>query len=684
MAYLHVEDFRRGQDTRKSAFTAPPGSLRRCVNAHITRGGEIEKRLAFSVVADNLPEDTHGLHVLQGQLVVFGSEFDVDLPPTVQYQRLEHPRGEVMARVLGSHNFNGKIYAVAEFTDGSVHHYYDGVRVQAWDALSRGIADLTGVATILANQIDGTGYTTSTQGNVINVTGPANGVAFPFDSSESITREIIQEATEALPQVVRFTVAGDEYNRPTGGFRITDGPGEVNAIQVDDWAVFVGSVAWEGSATSTAQKVVEAINAFDVGVRLFEARWRPEYPDRVILTVTDDGLLMLEHGVLEVTTSGDLVTAGKDDLQPEREYAGGFNASETYSITLDGEVFQVQGLSAGVGRAVLPFRNKMYAVAQSLLHFTGFSGFPPSPDATAWSPETTGAGFINLSTQDAGSESLIGLGVYQDRLVVFGRSGVQLWHVDPDPDRYELLQLLSGLGTFAPRTIKAYGDGSQDVFFLTDSGVRSLRARDSSMFANAEDVGSPIDQELTEYLATLSSEDRSRAVSGIEPSHGRYFLAVGQRFYVFSHFPGSDIRAWSTYDIGAPIEDIATEAERLYVRAAGKILRYGGSQGQDYGQDYTVEVQTPFMDADNPGADKHLHSIDIGCEGVWSVFLHADPTRPNVSEYLGLVDGSTFGFQPRFPALGNSTHFSLRFVHQDTGPARLASVILHYDTGDMG
>jgi hypothetical protein len=684
MAYLHVEDFRRGQDTRRSAFTAPPGSLRKCMNAHITRGGEVEKRLAFAVVADDLPSDVFGLHVLQGQLIVFGSAFDVDLPPTVQYLRLEHPRGTPMVRLLDSRNFNGKVYAVAEFEDGSVHHYYDGVRVSAWDTLSRGIADLTGVASILANQMEGVGYTTSTQGNVITVTGPENDVPFSFEASESINHEVIQEATDSQPQIVRFTVAGDEFNRPTGGFRITDGPGEVNSIQVDSWAVYVGSVEWDGGAQTTAQKVVDAINGFTSGAHLFEARWRPEYPDRVIITATDDGLVLLEHGVLSVTTSGELVIADEDDLQPGREYAGGFNASETYRITLDGEDFLIQGLSAGVGRAILPFRNKVYSVAQSLLYFTGFSGFPPAADATAWGTENTGAGFINLSTQDAGAESLIGMGVYQDRLVVFGRSGVQLWHVDPDPDRYEMLQVLSGLGTFAPRTIKAYGNGSQDVFFLSDSGVRSLRARDSSMFANAEDVGSPVDQELVEYLATLSLDERSRAVSGIEPAHGRYFLAVGARFYVFSHFPGSDIRAWSSYDMGAPIEDIATEADRLYVRAGDKILRYGGNQGNEYGADYQVEVQTPFMDMDNPGADKHLHSLDVGCEGVWSIYLHPDPTRPNVGEYLGTVDGSTFGLQPRFPVLGNGTHFSLRFVHQESGPAKLTSLILHYDTGEIG
>ena len=52
MPYVIVEDFAGGVDVRKGETTAPPGTARSIVNAHITRGGEIEKRKAFILVAD--------------------------------------------------------------------------------------------------------------------------------------------------------------------------------------------------------------------------------------------------------------------------------------------------------------------------------------------------------------------------------------------------------------------------------------------------------------------------------------------------------------------------------------------------------------------------------------------------------------------------------------------------------
>ena len=47
MPYILVEDFRGGLDTRRMNVTATPGTLVTLENAHITRGGEIEKRPAF-------------------------------------------------------------------------------------------------------------------------------------------------------------------------------------------------------------------------------------------------------------------------------------------------------------------------------------------------------------------------------------------------------------------------------------------------------------------------------------------------------------------------------------------------------------------------------------------------------------------------------------------------------------
>ena len=60
MPYIIIEDFRGGLDKRRMDVHAPPGSLIELTNAHITRGGEIEKRPAFIEVCD-FPAGTIGL-----------------------------------------------------------------------------------------------------------------------------------------------------------------------------------------------------------------------------------------------------------------------------------------------------------------------------------------------------------------------------------------------------------------------------------------------------------------------------------------------------------------------------------------------------------------------------------------------------------------------------------------------
>ena len=45
--YFEIANFQSGMDLRKSPLTAPAGTLRMLQNAHITSGGEVEKRAAF-------------------------------------------------------------------------------------------------------------------------------------------------------------------------------------------------------------------------------------------------------------------------------------------------------------------------------------------------------------------------------------------------------------------------------------------------------------------------------------------------------------------------------------------------------------------------------------------------------------------------------------------------------------
>jgi len=93
MPYVLIEDFKGGVDKRRTVVTSVPGTCVELTNAHITRGGEIEKRRAFKEWA-TLPANTHGLAAGGGRVFVFGSSaitLASTLPASLSYVQFQHP-----------------------------------------------------------------------------------------------------------------------------------------------------------------------------------------------------------------------------------------------------------------------------------------------------------------------------------------------------------------------------------------------------------------------------------------------------------------------------------------------------------------------------------------------------------------------------------------------------------------
>lgn len=72
MEHLTVAKFSYGLDTRRSELTSQPGTLEVCENAHISQGGQVEKRKAFVRVAQT-QSGYYGLQETSNSLNVFGS-----------------------------------------------------------------------------------------------------------------------------------------------------------------------------------------------------------------------------------------------------------------------------------------------------------------------------------------------------------------------------------------------------------------------------------------------------------------------------------------------------------------------------------------------------------------------------------------------------------------------------------
>ena len=793
MAYVFVEDFKSGLDRRKEQVNGTPGSLWEIINAHITRGGAIERRKKF-VSTFSLPTGTIGLHAIGGELYVFGSIATPNgIPSGVTYQRLQHPNGSTaMSAVLSSESNDGKIYVVAEYSNGDRFHFYDGTIVADWiDGIVRadmsnndGIAEhLKGLITASAN------FGATRSGSIITVTGATN-VAYEISSSVNnvaggnndqtlaiaTTQAAVEDATEVLALGTFDVIAGTAATAK-GTVNLDSGAsGSVNGITVNSVQVMSGAVSFTSTLTATATAVASNINAhtstpnytatssgpkvtitaivgtgadpntFGVaatlttiattnvamaggvtnaitsitvdGIEILNTRvdWKisnsatatnlgtalnnfnssPEYagtasgPTSIITAHSGSG--SGANGLnVTVTTVGNVVVSppsamaggiGAVSGQPQKNtftVGGTYQIGDSFNAKLGTENFGYVGNPTNVGKTALTFKSKVYSVVDSLLQFSGVN------TPTIWDSDndvSPGAGFINLASQDEGSESLFAAQAYQGNLAVFARRAIQIWSVDADDANNTFLQTVKNTGTRASRSVEAYGNN--DVFYLSDSGIRSIRARDSSNTASVSDVGTPIDPLVQEYLNTLSDAVIEKAVAVLEPLDDRYWLAVGTRIFVFSFFPGSKISAWSYYDLtddmSSGVSEFARVDDKVYARSGNAIFLYGGASGTTYPNDteIAVTVELPFLTAGTPGTIKNIEGFDAALTGIWTVVIQVDPTNTAATINVGTIGETTYPNKRAVVQTG-TTHFAPKMTCTKAGAATISNLTVHYE-----
>jgi hypothetical protein len=328
------------------------------------------------------------------------------------------------------------------------------------------------------------------------------------------------------------------------------------------------------------------------------------------------------------------------------------------------------------GLYVRTYKSKIFSVAGSVMFFSAVG------DPTDWAG--TGSGAIDMSLEDSDMTECVALEVYYDKLAVFSKSACQLWIVDPDPLRTQYSQTLRQAGTVAPLSVLSYGSG--DVLYVAPDGVRSLRARNSSLAASVSDIGSPLDPAMQALFRTLGEDFMSRAISVLQPVTGRFWVILPDRIYVLSAFPGPKITAWSEYiptdNDGNQFTIVAacTHRQHVIVRDENNnIYSYGGASDTGITYDASpVEIIFPFLAGEKIATKKSYHGIDAAAQGEWSVYAAYNPEDVNAEDYIGKFLGPSYA-QGRLAMEGRSTHLSLRLRSTVDGPLTLSNLVVHYD-----
>jgi hypothetical protein len=690
MSYLAIEDFRAGMDTRRMPVLSVPGSLLELVNGHINRGGEIEKRLAFVPQLD-LPANTFGLAAVGGTMYTFGSvesvSFPTGSPANLVYQRLTAPNSAAMARVIQVSAFSGKPYVIAQFDDGAIYHFYNGVRhAEFVEARARASFNITGGTTVgiqATASLTVTGGINSSGDRIIGIRAGTLAImtsAVQHNGNNDTTAAAIAAAINAFEGDPDFTATasgavvtitavtpGTAFNglelvaTTVGGFTVGSlvnfAGGVDNAITVmtvAGVAIIDQAILHTGDNAQTAALVAAAIN---------EHQSSPEYRAQAVGNKVN--VMIQEAGTVHNGKTLAITTTGNVTLSTaSTTLAGGSNlvtspaGSETY---LPGEYGK-------------PAKTKMYTTAGPLTHFSGID------EPLELNNPTKEAGFINLSTNAEGSERLTAIANYQQNLAIFSERTVQIWYVDVLKSANQQLQVLNNTGAISPLSVQEIGDS--DVFYLSESGLRSLRARDSSNAAFTTDIGNPIDTLILEEI----NKDRLRARESravLEPRDGRYMLAMGSRIYVFSFFPASKVSAWSIYEPGFSVQSWAIVGRRLYCRGDdGKLYLLGGQDGVTY-DDAEVVAYLPYVAAGKPATSKGFTGLDMACEGLWLVQIAADPNNLEALQSVATVEETTFAkghasFQVR------TTHLAVKLTSKNDGYAKIGAMMLHLEPGSQG
>ena len=332
--------------------------------------------------------------------------------------------------------------------------------------------------------------------------------------------------------------------------------------------------------------------------------------------------------------------------------------------------------AAAVGEIAFTADDKIYSASGSVIYFSGITD-PMTWDSTQ--DDANDSGFIDISSRQSATRSIVSIASYYTNTAFFMPNMVSIWTLSSNSSNVTFMESVQGTGTTSPRSVVNYGN--TDVFYLSDSGVRSLRAKDEAVAAYVNDVGSPIDPFVQEWRNASSEYDWQNAQSVVEPVDGRVWIAIGTRIFVFSYFPHSSVSSWSYYDIDFTVDSFAVVGQRLYVRSTDNDLYvYGGLDGTTYPADgeAPVYIETPFYEGQDPSTLKTFTDFDISCEGTWRIGLLTDPADLDASHDLGTVQSESFSAISG-GAIGAGQKMAFNFSSEAAGLATLSGFMIQYN-----
>ena len=592
MASITFDRFDGGLDLRKGASVSDANRMRVCTNAYITTGKGIQKRPCLRKVA-TLETGTVGLRSGNGLLNTFMGTGSVTHANTLfKANLLRHPTTEqAISKMHYGDVFNGFLYVVAEYADGSIwHHYLDDTG--AW-AVS----------------------TTYTKGNLRRPT-VVNGFNY----------EVIDVSIGVTAWAAATAYPVGTFRRPivsnTLRYEVTviAGTGTSGAVE-PVWPTTAGSTIIDNPGANQITWTCRTSNV--------SAASQPIWPTTLGLTINDGGLTWRA------------VSTNISDI----------NCPQT--------------------KQVIKQQSKIYAKGTETVRFCATNA------PRNWTA-VSDAGFLPTGIQAQGSTEVTALGQFgQKKLVVFMVDGIQVWGVDPNPSLSALENIIPNVGT---RYAKSPLGFSGDIFFLSESGFRSLTVSQLTYNFNDVDIGSAIDK-LVQDSVLITDDPQSVFYSGL----GQFWSINGTDVWVYSFSRTGKLAAWSRFNIPVMADAHAVLNGELYIRSGNDVFIVDREVFADNGVIPTVTVEFPYLDFKTPGVLKQLTGVDAigaGTANLQFKWMHAVGGVPTefITSAIPIISGSTTIPGPLTPVELCATAVAPVFTHAANEDFRLDSLTFYYES----
>jgi len=469
----------------------------------------------------------------------------------------------------------------------------------------------------------------------------------------------------------------------------------VSQIMVDGVDILGSKVYWSGSHVNTMSDITSQINQHQNN---YDAAL---VDNEIVLTAVSGGSMNNNYSITAVV-SGNLlfspfqtfsggsdsqpgipqknkITIGVDgwdsSITPPDSFQLAAGARLEVNTKIGDEVDYVSHLASDVTGTdpvhALGFRSKMNISAGKSVYFSELE------DPTSWGNDVTGSGFINFSNNFSQNYGVQAICPYSNYLSILAERNIQIWNWDPDPEKNSQQQVLANTGAISPGAVCAIGD--IDVFYVSNSGIRSLRARDASNSAMTTDIGTQIDSFVSKSIEDLGGNHENIS-SVIEPNEGRYMVSIGDKIYVLSYFQNSGIQAWSTYEPNfGQIEKLCVTDRDLYVRTTLGIYKMSKTLYSTNVDPNIAEIIMPYLDGQKPAHGKTFYGIDATVEGLWQISGGTNTSNTSAVELIATINNPTFQLG-RIMFTGIGTHVGIKMVSpaNETAKSTIGNIMVHY------